>query len=293
MSIVLENEFLTIKVEEKGAEIISIKDKKDGSEYIWVGESKFWGRHAPILFPIVGKLKDNSYRIGEKTYKLSQHGFARDMNFEVVENNNEKATFRLKWDEETLKNYPYKFELDVQYIIIENDIEVKYIVRNMDNDDIYFSIGAHPGFNCPIENSVESAFEDYYFEFEQNETLDVTLINADGLLKSQQESFMKDSNVIMLSKQLFEKDALIFQNLKSHNISIKNSKNHKCISMNFSGFPYLGLWSKPGGAPFVCIEPWLGHADYEDFQGDFREKEGVIKLSIEKEFCCQYSISFI
>lgn len=291
MSIILKNEFLTVKVEAKGAEIISIMDNEDGSEYIWKGESKYWGRHAPILFPIVGKVKENTYKIEEKEYQLSQHGFARDLNFDIVESNNDRAALKLKWSEETLKNYPYKFELAVEYSILESTLEVNYIVKNVDQDNIYFSIGAHPGFNCPFEDSKATSFEDYYFKFEKKEDAKIIPINNEGLLKKEQQNFINNNDIIRLTKDLFNKDALIFQKLKSKKISLMNDKDSKSIIMDFEGFPYLGLWSKPEGAPFVCIEPWFGHADYEDFEEDFRKKEGVLKLNKGEEFKCKYSIS--
>lgn len=293
MELILENEFLTVKPISKGAEITSIKDKKDDTEYIWYGESKYWGRHAPILFPIVGKVKNNEYRIDDTSYTLGQHGFARDFEFDVIERSKDKVLFRLSWSEDTLKLYPYKFELYVQYKLSGNNLEVSYIVRNVDSKDIHFSIGAHPGFNCPLEgNGLEpSCFEDYYFEFENKETADILCLNNSGLFERTTQPYMKDSNRINFSNTLFKNDALVFEGLKSKKISLKNTKNSKSITLGFTGFPYLGLWSKPTGAPFVCIEPWFGHADFEDFDGDFRDKEGVLRLGKGEEFSCKYTIT--
>lgn len=291
MIIKLQNEFLIVNLVEHGAELTSIKEKKDNTEYLWTADSAVWARHAPILFPIVGKVKNNEYKIDDITYKLGQHGFARDFKFTVIESDKEKVLLRLSFSEESLKLYPYKFELEVQYLLHDNNLEVKYLVRNVDSRDIYFSIGAHPGFNCPINSEEVTEFDDYYFEFDNKETAELILISKDGLIKREKETFFKDENKIAISKELFKRDALIFNKLKSKKISLKNNKNSKAITMDFSGFPYMGLWSKPEGAPFVCIEPWFGHADYEDFQGDFREKEGVLKLNKGEEFCCKYSIS--
>ncbi|WP_242851368.1 hypothetical protein [Clostridium sp. DMHC 10] len=150
MSIILQNELLKVEAVEKGAELTSIKTVKDGAEYLWTAKSDIWARHAPILFPIVGKVKNNTYRINDDTYTLSQHGFARDMNFEVMEGTSDKAVFKLTYNEETLSKYPYKFELIVKYELKENEIEASYKVKNVDSQEIYFSIGAHPGFNCPV-----------------------------------------------------------------------------------------------------------------------------------------------
>lgn len=294
MSITLQNEFLKVEAVEKGAELISIKTVRDGAEYLWTAKSDIWARHAPILFPIIGKIKDNTYRINDNTYNLTQHGFARDMDFKVVENTNDKIIFKLTYDEETLAKYPYKFELMVKYELKDNKIEVSYNVKNVDNQEIYFSIGAHPGFNCPViggdTEKEELKFEDYYFEFEKRETVSILPIDENGLLKESSAPFLYDSNIIHLKRELFKKDALIFKNLTSRKVSLKNIKNSRAVTVVFDGFPYLGLWSKPQGAPFVCIEPGFGHADFENFNGDFREKEGVLKLLSNQEFNCKYAI---
>ncbi|MFL0249303.1 aldose 1-epimerase family protein [Clostridium neuense] len=294
MSITLQNEFLKIEAVEKGAELISIKTVKDEAEYLWTGKSDIWARHAPILFPIVGKVKNNTYRINDNTYNLSQHGFARDMSFEAIKNTDSTAMFKLSYNEETLSKYPYKFELMVKYELKDNEIEVSYTVRNVDDKEIYFSIGAHPGFNCPViggdtENE-DLKFEDYYFEFEKRETTNIIPIDENGLLKESPTPFLYDSNIIHLKRELFKKDAIIFKELSSKKVSLKNIKNSRAVTLEFDGFPYLGLWSKPQGAPFVCIEPWFGHADFEDFNGDFREKDGVMKLLRKQEFNCRYTI---
>lgn len=294
MSITLQNEFLKVEAVEKGAELISIKTVRDDAEYLWTAKSDIWARHAPILFPIIGKIKNNTYRINDNTYNLTQHGFARDMDFKVVENTNDKIIFKLAYDEETLAKYPYKFELMVKYELKDNKIEVSYNVKNVDNQEIYFSIGAHPGFNCPViggdTEKEELKFEDYYFEFEKRETVSILPIDENGLLKESSAPFLYDSNIIHLKRELFKKDALIFKNLTSRKVSLKNIKNSRAVTVEFDGFPYLGLWSKPQGAPFVCVEPGFGHADFENFNGDFREKEGVLKLLSNQEFNCKYAI---
>jgi galactose mutarotase-like enzyme len=155
MNAILENEIIKITVSDKGAELTSLVRKKDNAEFIWQADPKYWGRHAPILFPIVGRVKNNKYRIEYKEYSLSQHGFARDMNFKKVEKNSDNILFKLNWNQETLKVYPYKFELYVKYEIKDNRVDISYEVKNLDDRDIYFSIGAHPGFNCPMENDNE------------------------------------------------------------------------------------------------------------------------------------------
>ncbi|PJI08959.1 MULTISPECIES: aldose 1-epimerase family protein [Clostridium] len=295
MCVKLENEIFKVEVAENGAELTSLKSKKNENEYIWTADSKYWGRHAPILFPIVGRLKNNQYRINDKVYDLPQHGFARDMKFQVESKSDDKVVFKLLWDEETIKKYPYKFELRVTYVLNGDTIEISYNVKNVDDKDIVFSIGAHTGFNCPVigkqSEEDELKFNNYYFEFEKPETVGVSRLNGDSLLRRNTSPFLYASNIINLDEKLFKQGVLIFKDLNSKSISLKNNKNKSTITVKFDGFPYLGLWSKESGAPFVCIEPWFGHADFEDFNGDFREKEDGIKLEAGKEFTCTYSIS--
>ena len=169
------------------------------------------------------------------------------------------------------------------------EITVSFVGKNKDNKDIYFSIGGHPAYMCPI-NQGES-FEDYYFEFDKVEKSSKILLNSNGLFTKNKELFMENSKELPLSIEIFKDDAIVFNDLKSNKISLKSRKSDKSVTMDFSGFPYLGLWTKPTGAPFVCIEPWFGHADYEDFNGDFKDKEGINKLAVGKSFKAAYLVT--
>ncbi|MFD3450264.1 aldose 1-epimerase family protein [Microbacteriaceae bacterium 4G12] len=290
MIVKLENELLKVLSSNNGAELISIKGKQDNIEYLWTADSKYWGRHSPILFPIVGRLKDDKYRIGQQEFKLNQHGFARDCEFELVENKDNNIIYRLTSCNESLKKYPYKFELYVEYNLNQNNLEVKYKVKNIDNKKIYFSIGAHPGFNCPLLEGED--MEDYYLEFNKNENARREIFDQDlHLYTGESKVVLKDSNILKLSKELFTQDALVFKNLNSNKVALKSNSNNKVLTMDFEGFPYLGIWSRSDEAPFVCIEPWFGHADSIDFNGDYTEKPGVIHLEIGQEFNCSYNVS--
>ncbi|MDF1617375.1 aldose 1-epimerase family protein [Petrocella sp. FN5] len=290
MGILLHNEKLKVKISEQGGELISVISCGNHIEFIWTGDPDYWGRHAPILFPIVGKVKDNQYRIGEKTYELGQHGFARDRVFEVIEKEDSRVILSLKWDKTSLEIYPYKYNLKMIYELKGASLKISYIVENLDEQTIYFSIGAHPGFNCPLLPG--EAMEDYYFEFDRDETCPVLPINDGGYMLHDKIPFLNSEKKIALRPELFKGDALIFKDLSSRKISLKNKKNDHVITMDFDGFPLLGLWSKPSGAPFVCIEPWFGHCDYEDFTGDFSDKSGMIALDTGKKFDCSYRIDF-
>jgi len=290
MAIKLHNEKLKVVISEQGGELISVVSYEDNIEFIWTGDPDYWGRHAPILFPIVGKVKDNQYKVGDKIYQLGQHGFARDRIFEVIEKEDSKVILSLKWDQTSLEIYPYKFNLKIIYELEESSLKISYIVENLDEQTIYFSIGAHPGFNCPLLPG--EVMSDYYFEFDQKETCPVLPINDAGFMLHDKIPFLNSEKKIPLSPELFHRDALIFKGLSSRKISLKNNKNDHKITMDFDGFPLLGLWSKPSGAPFVCIEPWFGHCDYEDYTSDFKDKSGIIVLDTSRSFDCSYSIAF-
>lgn len=285
----LENELLCITIKSKSAELSSIKSKTFNLEYLWQGDSAYWAGQSPLLFPTVGKVKNDEYRLEGKSYHLTNHGFARHSEFEIVENCANKAVFQLKFSDETLKAYPYKFNLQVIYTLEGNKLNLGYKVENLDDKDIYFSIGGHPAFNCPLYE--DETMEDYYFQFSEKENCPTMDLGKEGFTHDL-IPYLKDSDRINLSHKVFEEDkALVFHNLKSHSISLENNKNPRKVTLEFKGFPYLGLWTKANGAPFVCIEPWFGHGDYADFNGDFKDREGTLKLSQKEEFSASFSIT--
>lgn len=283
----IENELLSIAIKEKGAELDSIKLKKDDTEYLWQGDKKIWGRNAPVLFPIVGKLKDNKCEIAGKSYEMSQHGFARDMGFKLTDRKGSSAEFTLEYNEDTLKKYPFKFQLKVKYEIEDNGVKVNYTVINKDDKEMLFSIGAHPGFVCPLLKGEN--LDDYYLEFEKEESLD-TYVLDNGLIGDGTYEFINNKNIIPLSKELFKNDAIILENFKSNSIAIKSSKNDKSVEVKFAGFPYVGIWSKADEGDFVCIEPWYGIADSVYSNGKLEDKKGIMKLMQEESFQCSFEI---
>jgi galactose mutarotase-like enzyme len=282
----LENQNICAVINSQGAELASLILKKDQTEYLWNANPGIWGRHAPVLFPIVGGVIDNHYKIGEMIFELSQHGFARDMNFKRVEMTLESVIYRLTSDECTLVKFPYKFQLDISYRLKNCGIIVEYRVKNIDKHPIFFSIGSHPGFNCPLLSNEK--FEDYYLEFQEKETT-YRYYLENGLI-SKKELFLQNENIVPLSDELFKDGALVFKNLRSQQISLKSRKSEKTITVRYQDFPFMGIWSKAGGAPFVCIEPWCGIADTVGEPRDFRQKEGIISLDYGKEFTREYSL---
>lgn len=286
---ILENEKVKITVSEKGAELHNITSKVDGTEYLWNRNKRYWGYSAPVLFPIVGKVKNGTYKVDGKEYNLPQHGLARLKKFEMIERKDDKIIFELVDSEETLKVYPYKFSLKIAYTLVENGVITEYIVKNTDNKTIYFSIGAHPAFMCPMVTG--EIIDDYYFEFNKKENCDILPISEEGYIKRERKQYLVDNNIIPLNFDIFKGDALVFDSLKSNKISLKSVNHDKVLSMDFTGFPYMGLWTKATGAPFVCIEPWYGHADFEDFNGELKDKAGIQKLEVGQKFNSAYTVT--
>ena len=283
----IKNDRLEVSTKSEGAELTSIK--LNGKEYLWNGDEKYWGRHAPILFPIVGKLKDGKTMIENKEYFMSRHGFARDMKFDEVEHTESSVKYLLKSNDNTLKVYPYLFELYISYELIGDRVKVTYEVKNDDNKDIYFSIGAHPAFCCPLDEDIK--FEDYYIEFEKNETQNFISQDENGYISKENELIMDNSKVIELDKTIFKKiDTYIFSELNSKVVSLKSKKGEHCISMYFDGFPYFGIWTKPDEAPFICLEPWYGVSDLKNADKNFANKLGIQRLEKGKTFICNYEI---
>lgn len=285
----LENSNIKITASTHGGEIHSIKSKVDGTEYLWDGNPEYWKYHAPILFPIVGKVVDSKYKVDGKTYELPQHGLARTSEFTLDSKTDNQVTFELKFSEESLKVYPYKFSLKSNYKLEDNTVKVTYSVKNLDNKKIYFSIGAHPAFMCPINQN--GSLEDCYLEFNEKETSDRKVLTTKGYFSNDESECLNATDTLMLSKELFKDDALVFDNLKSDKITIKSKSNSKSLTVDFNSFPYMGIWAPKDGAPFVCIEPWFGHADCEDFNGEFSEKEGIISLEVGEKFNCTYKVT--
>lgn len=273
MNITIKNDRLTAQINPKGAELNSLK--KDGKEYIWEGNPVFWGKHSPILFPIVGTLKNNSFSYDNKEYELSRHGFARDNDFIVSEVTDTNATFSFSSSEETLKVYPFQFELKIMYSLEEDLLKVKYVVINKNNHKMPFSIGGHPAFSLPKN------FEDYSLEFEKEETL-ISYSLQDDLLSDKTETFKLNKKQLPLNYSLFEKDALIFKKLKSKSITILEDEK-PLLKISFNDFPNLGIWTK-NKAPFLCIEPWFGYSDTMESSGLIAEKEGIVLLGENKTF---------
>ena len=287
MNYEIKNEYIKAKIKSFGAELNSLQKCAEELEYIWQGDSKYWNRHSPILFPIVGRLKNDSYTYQNQKYNMTQHGFARDKEFEVIKNEVDFIEFRLKSDEKTLEIYPFSFELYLSYKLEKNSLIVSYKVINKSDDKMLFSIGAHPAFNWTLKEDEKK--EDYFLEFENIKQTKRYFLNDKGLVYDSVDLKIID-NKIALNEELFKNDALVFEDLNIKTLTLKNSINENYIKLNFENFPYLGIWSKPTGAPFICIEPWFGVADDENSNQNFEDKKGIITLEKDEIFSCFYII---
>lgn len=285
----LENKQLRITVKPSGAELVSLYDLEKNVEYLWQGDPEYWARRAPVLFPIVGKLNSNTCKIDGKEYILPQHGFARNLIFDLVQESENSLSYLLKYNEETLKIYPFKFELYIHYELEGRKLKITYKVINSDAKEVYFSIGGHPAFNVPVFEG--ESFEDYFIQFPEKETLERNLLSG-GLLTEKKEKILNEQDQLHLKREYFDKDAIVLLSLKSNSLCLKSRKSEYRLKMDFEGFPYFGIWSPPGNAPFICLEPWDGHADYEGYEGEFKDKEGVLKLAPQEEYLNSFQISF-
>lgn len=273
-----------------GAELSSFNYKKQ--EYIWQANPAVWGRHAPILFPIVGKLRHNSYTFQEKTYTMGQHGFARDRKFVVVDHSDTAVSLLLQADESTKAIYPFDFALEVTYSMQPYGIQVSYKVSNTQSaNPIWFSIGAHPGFNIPLDASESLA--DYELDFHNAalQCIDVYPL-VGGYLSKEKESLPISDGILAISEALFENDALIMDVHAPAKISIRSKKSGKGVAMSYSAFRWLGIWTKAPGAGFICIEPWNGIADTVDHDQQLETKWGIYSLNAGESYFVSYDVNF-
>lgn len=282
----LENAHLKIAVKSAGAELSSLFHKKSKTEYLWQGDPKFWNRQAPVLFPFVGKLKNDTYLYQGKQYHLPQHGFARNQEFELEHSDENKIILRLNDSAETRKVYPFAFQLEISYELRENALITTYYVENKDSKKLYFSIGGHPAFRVPWSKT--ESFEDYELLFDKPENAPRYLIKH-GLLSGKEEQVFSQGSLLPLTEALFTNDALVFKGLNSEKITLRTPLSKHSLSFIFPDFPYFGIWKNPGAA-YVCLEPWCGIADSVDSGQRLEEKEGIISLEPGNEFSRYYSV---
>ena len=287
MKTILENDLCQVTINHHGAELSSFVLKENNLEYIWQGNPEYWGRHSPVLFPFVGRLKDNSYEYEGVHYEMGQHGFARDMTFEEEKVSEDSATFLLKSTEETLKVYPFEFELRLTYELRAHELTDDYEVTSL-SDKKNFSIGGHPDFNVPLVE--ETTFEDYYLHFAPSKSR--FLLPLKGPFVDIKEKTLGQTNTsIQLNRAFFANDAFILETVGENIFSILSDKTEHGVSITYNDLPYVGIWTAyPKEAPFVCIEPWAGIADTTEATGDIKDKLGINRIEKQETFKKNFTI---
>ncbi|KRK91828.1 aldose 1-epimerase family protein [Companilactobacillus futsaii] len=285
----LKNDYLTLKVNSLGAEMNSITNNED-SEFIWQADKNVWGRHAPVLFPIVGRLKDDHYFVDGKEFNMTQHGFARDQEFSLDSQTDSKLVLSLTTSEASLEKYPYHFKLRIIYQLVKDTVQISYLVDSLEeNDDMYFSIGAHPGFSVPFDKGLK--FEDYKVSIDPAETrthipIDNHLIDLNGEKKVENQNFD-------MTRDYFVDDAVVYRLNDPAEVTIYSDKSDHKLTLDTGNAKFFGMWSTypDDNGKFMCIEPWWGLADKTDSDNNFKNKYAINKLAPKEQFEAYFSIS--
>ena len=284
--IILENENIRATIAPKGAELQSLFNKQTGMEYMWSGDAAYWGKHSPVLFPIVGGLKNDTYYFNDKAYTLPRHGFARDKIFTAAKISDTEAVFTITENEETLKVYPFAFTFSLTYQIHSNTITCTYKVFNSGNEELLFSVGAHPAFAVPLTN--DTIYADYFLKFNVAETLQRFKLD-NGLVTPVAELLPLVNNQLQLSHKLFYDDAVVLKNMQSHSITLGCNRHQHGINFSFDDFPFFGIWAAKD-APFVCLEPWCGIADSVATAQQLTHKERINILPVNQHWQRSWSV---
>ena len=291
---IIENDFLQVKADRHGAELCSIIRKSDNREFLWQADPKYWKRHAPVLFPIVGALWKNEMRQDDEVYHLTQHGFARDMDFELVHKSDTELSYVLHSNELTLSKYPYEFELEISYRLIDETIKVMWQVRNLsDKREMHFQIGAHPAFNY-MDYDPEAPTQGFMKFDTSADTYKLSIIGQKGCLSTSKGSLTAPDGAIEINRHTFDADAIILEKRQVQSVTLISRSGDPYLRLAFNT-PVLGLWSPARGsfAPFVCIEPWYGRCDREQYEGEFSDKDWMQHLKPGSQFNAEYLIDIL
>lgn len=284
----LSNGTIKIAVDSFGAELKSLLRCLDGKEYMWNADPAYWKRTSPVLFPIVGSLKEQQYIYEGKTYAMSQHGFARDMEFTLTAQDEKSLWFELRDSKESRERYPFPFLLRIGYVLSGSGVQIHWQVENTGNDVLYFSIGGHPAFLCPIDENAKQS--DYLIGFDTDQALVSTVIGRDGLASERKKTYETENGILPIDEHLFDEDALIIEHDQAHRVSLMTKEKKPYLTVSFDA-PLFGIWSPPHkNAPFICIEPWYGRCDAENFQGTLAEREWGNMLAAGERFESVYTV---
>lgn len=278
----LNNDYLEVSVKHFGSTLTSVKSAKSGYEFLWQGNPEIWKGQSPILFPIIGRLLDDCYTLNNKTYQLIKHGLARHNEFDMFSQTDNELTLVQLDNQETFDVFPFHYKLYVSFRLDEDKLTVKHTVKNNNEENMYFSIGAHPAFNCKMGDKLV---------FEKPENASTFRIDENAILTDKKELILDNSDTLVIEPDIFNKDALIFSGLNSSYVTLEKQAENKSIVFNFGDAPYFGVWAKPG-APFVCLEPWYGINDSYEKKDDISQKEGIICLEPHTKFSFSWEAQF-
>ncbi len=282
----LHSEDLSATVSSLGAELKSLKSLSTGEEFIWQDEPSIWPNSAPILFPIVGRLKDGYFIYEGQRYEMDKHGFAKFSTFDLVREEANAISFVLRSSEETKAVFPFVFELEVSFRLFANTLSVRYDVRNTGADPLFFTIGSHPAFTLPLG---DRSLSDYCLRFDQPETLDRYFLEDGILTERPTNDYLRDQDVIPLSASLFDNDALIFKDIRSQRISIEHRERGHRLTLDRGNCPHMGIWAK-SGAGYVCLEPWHSFDENPSHDNELANKPGILRLDASECFTTSYGI---
>ena len=283
----LENDHLRVTIVAKGAELQSLVSKTTGLEYMWSGDPAVWAKHSPVLFPIVGTLKENTYFYQGQSYQLSRHGFAREMDFRVTYQTGQELVLTLGSNAATFKVYPFAFRLQLRYTLTNDRLRLEYTVTNPGDEELLFQVGGHPAFKVPLQQG--EAYEDYQLEFNVTEDAGRWMISSEGLIENHSVRVLDKTSTLPLRRELFYKDAIVLKELKSTAITLSSVKHAHGLHFGFAGFPFFGIWAGKD-ADFVCLEPWCGIADPVSANQQLTDKEGINRLAPQQEFSRSWEV---
>lgn len=290
-SYMLKNSHLTVELQSQGAELTSIYDQNTDTQYLWNGDPAFWNRHSPILFPFVGLLKDKTYSYQGQSYPSKQHGFARDMEFKLTKETADEIWFSLTASPESRMIYPFDFQLELGYRLTGRKLKCFWKVTNLGDATMYFSIGGHPGFYCPLDPTKEQS--DYYFAFDTDKVIQYLQVDENAYVSRKLHKLTTDHGILPIATHMFDYDALIIEDNQCHKVSLLDPSKKPYLSVSFHA-PLFGLWSPAKkNAPFVCIEPWYGRSDACDFNGNLEEREYGNSLEAGQIFTSDYTIEIL
>lgn len=279
--LIIKNDSLEVCITTKGAQIKSVKADK---EYMWEGNPEIWGKHAPVLFPICGTLKDNMYTYDGKQYSMQSHGFAPKMDYNVREHTDDCLSLYITDNEETRKSYPFSFDFEVKFTLKDRSVKVEYNVTNKGEGELYYSVGCHEAYACP------EGIEEYYLEFPKKLDLDEHILDG-PFMSGKTSPFARDCDILPLTEKMFDNDSTCFKNMGTYSVTLKNKAGTRSVRVDYPGFDYFIIWHVPG-APYICLEPWKGFPDYTATDGDITRKDGIIRVEAGEVSRSEHTITF-